>query len=172
MNHRIAILLVLAACGSKSTSAAKPTAPTAPLAWKDMNHDQRHAYMKDVVMPRSKEIFVAFDATRYANMDCKTCHGKGADDGSFEMPNPDIKPLPNTEELFMAWVAKDPDAGKVAGFMSQKVEPLMGELLGETVFDPKTNTGEFSCMNCHQLVDADGKVVKMEPHEGHDHDAH
>ena len=109
--HRLAIipaLLVVAACGG----ASHPTTPTpaAKVAWKDMNADQRTAFMKDVVMPRSKELFMAFDAERYKDMDCKTCHGPGADDKSFEMPNPDIAPLPNSEEAYMAWIAKDEDA--------------------------------------------------------------
>jgi hypothetical protein len=155
MNHRIVVLLLLAACGSSSTPVAAPAAPAAPVAWKDMNAEQRGVYMKDVVLPRSKEIFVAFDAVRYGNMDCKTCHGDGVDDGSFEMPNPKIKPLPDAEAM------------RFTTFMSQKVEPLMGELLGVTVFDPKTSTGEFSCMNCHQLVNADGVVVKPEAHAAH-----
>ena len=91
MFKRTSMLLLLAACGSSSTPVA---APAAPVAWKDMNAEQRGIYMKDVVLPKSKEIFVAFDATRYANMDCKTCHGDGVDDGSFEMPNPKIKSKP------------------------------------------------------------------------------
>ncbi len=160
-------MFVLAACGSSSKPAP---APAKPIAWKDMDATQREQYMKDVVMPRTKALFVAFDA-KYQSMDCKTCHGDGATDGTFEMPNPKIKPLPNTEEAFVAWVSKDAEAGRYAQFMATKLEPLMGELLQETVFDPKTGTGELSCQNCHQLVDASGQVV-IDPAHQHDHDHH
>lgn len=131
-----------------------------------MDGKQREQFMKDVVLPKSKELFVAFDA-KFADMNCKTCHGDGAEDGSFEMPNPKIKPLPNSEEGFMAWIAKEPDEGRWAGFMAQKLEPAVAEMLGEKPFDPKTKTGEFGCANCHELIDASGNRV---PHEKHDHD--
>jgi hypothetical protein len=133
-----------------------------------MNLEQRQTYMKEVVLPKARDIFIAFDAKKYEKMDCVTCHGDGVADGSFDMPNPKIKPLPNSEEAFMAWVAKEPEAGRYAQFMSEKVEPLMGELLQKVVFDPKTKTGELSCMSCHQLIDPSGKIVA--PPEGHDHD--
>ena len=155
-------MTLVAACGAPNKPAPAP-APAKPLVWKDMDATQRETYMKDVVMPRTKEIFVAFDP-KYASMDCKTCHGPGAEDGTFEMPNPKIKPLPNTEELFMAWINKDPEAARYTEFMATKLEPLMGELLQQKVFDPKTGTGQMTCSSCHQLVDGNGKVVP-DPHE-------
>jgi len=180
----LASSLGAAACGSKSPSptttttttttatgaeAAKPPLP-AGLVWRDMNADQRHQYMEETVMPRAKAVFTAFDAVTYKDMDCRTCHGAGAENGSFEMPDPRIKPLPNTPEAFMAWVQKDPRAAKYAQFMVQQVEPMMGELLHQTVFDPKTRTGELSCSSCHYLVDATGKVfVEPSRAESHEH---
>lgn len=159
-------IFVLAACGSSSKPAPEPAKA---VTWKDMDATQREQYMKDVVLPKTKELFVAFDA-KYQSMDCKTCHGDGATDGSFEMPNAKIKPLPNSEEAFVAWVSKDAEAARYAEFMSTKLEPLMGELLQEAVFDPKTGTGDFSCQACHQLVDASGQVVPSAKHHDHDHD--
>ena len=150
-------LAAAAACGSSSKSSMPPKG----LVWKDMNADQRHAYMEKVVMPKAKEVFAAFDP-KYASMDCKTCHGPGAEDGSFEMPNPKIRPLPNTPEAFMALMGKDADVQRFTPFMAAKVEPMMGELLHMTVFDPQTKTGELSCENCHTLVDEAGKVVAPE----------
>jgi hypothetical protein len=165
------LVLVLAACGG---SGAKPADPPAPRAWKDMSTDQRKEYMKEVVMPRAKEVFTAFDPG-YADMDCKTCHGRGDDDGTYEMPSAELRPLPNTPEAFMALVEKDADVKRFTPFMVEKVEPMMGELLQMTVFDPKTETGELSCETCHTLVDAAGNVVpprEREGHEHHDHDHH
>ena len=89
------------------------------------------------------------------------------------MPTPDIKPVPNTPEAFLACVAKDARAGKYAEFMSQQLEPLMGQLLHVEVFDPQTGKGDFSCSSCHYLVDASGKVApeprRVHEHEGHEH---
>ena len=134
-----------------------------------MDATQREQYMKDVVMPRSKELFVAFDA-KYATMDCTTCHGDGASDGSFEMPNGKIKRLPNSPDTFMAWIGKDAEAARYTEFMATKLEPLMGELLQVPVFDPKTKTGDLSCSTCHQLVDDSGNLAP-DP-RGRDHDHH
>jgi hypothetical protein len=161
--RRIAVpLVVLAACGGGSSKTTTPE-PATPLVWKEMDLEQRTKYMMDVVLPKTKELFVALDA-KYDTMDCITCHGDGAKDGSYEMPNPKIKPLPNTEEAFIAWVSKEPAAGKMAEFMATKLEPLMGELLQKSVYDPKTKTGELSCGTCHTLVDASGTIVTPEAH--------
>ncbi len=163
-------LAAAAACGSSSKSSMPPK----DMKWKDMNADQRKAYMEQVVMPKAKAVFAAFDP-KYQSMDCKTCHGPGAENGSFEMPNPAMRPLPNSEEAFMALMGKDAEVARYTPFMAQKVEPMMGELLNMTVFDPQTKTGELSCGACHTFVDESGKVVtpeklpKQEGHEGHAH---
>ena len=147
---KLALILALAACGSSSKSTTTP-AP-APTAWKDMNLEQRTEFMKREVMPKAKAIFVAFDETKYKDMDCATCHGDGAADGSFEMPNPKIKALPATEEAFMAWVSKDEEHARYTKMMSEELVPLMANLLGEKAFDPATKTGEFSCQACHTMA--------------------
>ena len=161
MIRSISLLLLVAACSSSSKSAQPPKG----MVWKDMNGDQRHWYMTNVVMPKAKAVFAEFDP-KYNTMDCKTCHGPGADDGSFEMPNPKIRPLPNTPEAFMALMEKDAEVKRFTPFMAGKVEPMMGELLHMTVFDPQTKTGEMSCQNCHVLVDETGKPVP--PEHGHE----
>jgi hypothetical protein len=156
---RFSFVTLCAKLGASCGSTPKSAAPPKDMVWKDMDPDQRAAYMKDVVLPKAKEIFVAFDP-KYQTMDCKTCHGDGATDHTFKMPNPKIRVLPNTEEAFMAWVGKDPDAARFTEFMAKKVEPLMGELLHEPVFDPKTKTGEFSCKDCHVLAAEVGPPVR------------
>lgn len=168
--YRIAFLLVAAAaCGGGASTKTNPE-PATPTTWKDMNLEQRQEYMKKVVLPRTKELFVAVDS-KYTTMDCVTCHGDGAMDGSFDMPNPKIRPLPNTEEAFTAWVQKEPHAGEMAQFMATKLEPLMGELLQKTTYNPETKTGEIGCSTCHTLIDSSGKVVEPE-HKPDDHDHH
>lgn len=153
----ILVLALVAACGSSSSAPQKPAAPT---AWKDMNLDQRQEYMKTVVLPKAKQIFVAFDAKKYADMNCETCHGDGAKDGSFDMPNPKIKALPATESAFMEWVSKDADAMRYTKMMSEELVPTMADLLGTKPFDPKTKTGKFSCPACHTMA---GETPKPAP---------
>lgn len=162
-------LVLVAACGSsaKAPKPADPADPAKALVWKDMNADQRKKFMEDVVMPKAKAVFVAFDP-KFEKMDCKTCHGAGVDTGHYEMPNPQIKPLPNSEAAFMAWLGKDPEAARYTPFMAEKVEPMMAELLHMTPFDPKTMTGELGCQTCHTLIDAEGKPFTP-PKLGHDH---
>jgi hypothetical protein len=143
------------AAGSAAGSAASP-APVADTnvaggdkPWKDMDKKERSAFMKKVVLPKAKELFATIDPKMKTT--CKTCHGKGADDHSFKMPTPDIKPLPATEEAFMAWIQKNPDEGKWAKFMGEQFTPAMAQLFGMKAFDPQTKTGDFSCTACHTL---------------------
>jgi mono/diheme cytochrome c family protein len=152
MKHVLFVLL-LAACGGPS---AKPvTTPEAPAPkWKDMNADQRMAFMKSTVLPRAKKLFGDFDPQKYAVVNCHTCHGKGSEDGSFEMPNPDIKALPASEEAYVAWISKDPEAARYTKFMSEQIVPAVAEMLDVKAFDPKTHTGEFSCPACHTMAKA------------------
>src|SRR6267142_6559142 len=106
------LLLVLIACQPASTPAptspatAPPTSPvtdarhasTVPLppvgpntmGWPTWSHDKKLAYMKQTVMPAAREIFSGFEPVRFATMTCETCHGQGARDGSYKMPNRDL----------------------------------------------------------------------------------
>jgi hypothetical protein len=146
--------------GSAAGSAAEaPAAPPAPVAdkpveggtklWKDMDKKERSTFMKQKVLPKAKELFATIDPKMTTN--CKTCHGKGAEDHTFKMPNPDIKPLPSTPDAFMAWIKKNPDEGKWAKFMGEQFTPAMAQLFGMQEFDPQTKTGDFGCIACHTL---------------------
>jgi len=117
--------------------------------WKDMDKKERSAFMKKVVLPKAKKLFATIDPKMKTT--CKTCHGKGADDHTFKMPNPSIQALPATEEAFTAWIKKNPDEGKWAKFMGEQFTPAMAEALGKKAFDPQTKTGDFSCTACHTL---------------------
>ena len=56
-------------------------------------------FMKQSVFPKMKDEFTTYDAKRYADMNCKTCHGDGATDGSFTMPNAKGPPKPRKAPL-------------------------------------------------------------------------
>ena len=156
----VAVLLATAACGggaatsppttSPAEAPAEPVveAPPADMAFKDMNDDQRKAFMKTVVLPRMKEVFVAFDAAEFGDMDCTTCHGEDAKAGKFEMPNAKLPALPGTQDGWDKLMA-DPDDARWLKFMAETVKPEMAKLLKMSEFDPATGVGDFSCHNCH-----------------------
>jgi hypothetical protein len=98
------------------------------------------------------ETFVAFDA-KFTSMNCETCHGDGAIDGSYAMPSPQIPPLPTTEEAFLEYM-KDPELARWSQFMIEEVWPEMADLLQVEKFNPETHQGGFSCSNCHTLEGA------------------
>lgn len=157
----VAIVLAAGACGGSSAGSSGGTEPKAS-DWKTMDHKARAKYMAKVVLPKMKEVFVAFDP-QFKDMDCKTCHGDGEIDGTFKMPNPKIRALPQSEEQFMVWLKVEPDLGKWGQFMGGKVEPMMAQLIGEEVKDEKTGKGEFSCLNCHTSVASDTPSPKPTP---------
>jgi hypothetical protein len=136
-------------------AAAPPLAPTTPEAapassgpttgWAAMNFTDRRHYMKTVVMPKMKEVFVAFDASRYAKVTCATCHGDGASEGSFRMPNPGLPRLPTTPDAFKKLMGDKP---AISQFMLTKVKPAMAKLLGVPEMTPENKIG-FGCLSCH-----------------------
>lgn len=110
-----------------------------------MSTDERKDYMKTVVYPKMKDDFTAFDAKRFAEMNCVTCHGDSAKDGTFKMPNPKLPKLPGDEAGLKALMEKKP---AIANFMKSKVVPHMASLLGEQPYNMQTHEG-FGCFECH-----------------------
>ena len=134
--------------GTTGTTTAGPVVGPPTVAWESMTKDQKKEFMKAVVAPKAKEMFLAFDSSRYANFSCATCHGDGANDGSFKMPNPKLPVLPNSPDGFRKLMSDKPTTME---FMSKQVKPTMAHLLGEAEFNPETKTG-FGCMECHTMV--------------------
>ena len=155
---RLVLLLsiVATACGGKSTTSpaggdtTTPTAgPTGPLAsgqWASMDPKAKGEFMGKVVMPRMAELFKGFDAEEFGEMDCKTCHGKGAEDHTFKMPSPDLPGL--SVDMIMN---PDADHKAVTEFMAQSVKPEMAALLGLPEYSQDNPQG-FGCFHCHPQV--------------------
>jgi hypothetical protein len=144
------LALAVIACAETTPAAPPPaTAPTPTaskeVAWADMVKEQRIDYMKSVVLPRMKQSFTHFSPDRYSKMNCVTCHGDGAADGSFKMPNPRLPVLPNSSEGFKELAAEKP---AVMDFMKSEVKPRMATMLGMPEWTPETKTG-FGCGACH-----------------------
>jgi len=125
-------------------AAAKPAGPP-EIPWADMNKDQRIDYMKSGVLPRMKQAFTNFSPDRFSKMNCVTCHGDSAADGSFKMPNPRLPKLPSTPDGFKRLAEEKP---AVMDFMKNEVKPKMAAMLGVPEWNPETKSG-FGCMECH-----------------------
>jgi hypothetical protein len=118
--------------------------PKLHVPWVEMNRGQRIDYMVKTFLPKMKANFVAFDAKRFARMDCATCHGDGVEDGTFILPNPKLPKLLEND-LFAKHRHATPE---ITQFMLEKVEPDVAKLLEVPAFDPATRKG-LSCYNCH-----------------------
>jgi hypothetical protein len=121
----------------------------ATIVWKDMSYADRSRYMHDVIVPRMGEVFRAFDAKAFATFECATCHGAGAKDGSFTMPNAALPALPGNAMGFQALMKEKPAWMK---FMGRQVRPRMAALLGKDEIDmrnPKPDA--FGCKDCHTM---------------------
>lgn len=113
-----------------------------------MTKDQRIEYMKTTVLPRMKQAFTAFDPDHFDKMNCVTCHGDSATDGSFKMPNPRLPVLPNSPEGFKRLASERP---AIMDFMKNEVKPRMAALLGMPEWTPETKSG-FACGACHTMA--------------------
>ncbi|MEI8135053.1 MAG: hypothetical protein WCH46_08290 [bacterium] len=127
---------------NQAIAHAQVSSADAPIDWEKMDHAARLAYMRKVVLPTMKAEFAKFNPERFDNVRCSTCHGDGAMDGSYKMPNAKLWKLPRSKD---GWAKADTS---LVRFMRSTVKPKMAELLGMKPFDMKTNTG-FGCGNCH-----------------------
>ena len=130
-----------AATGSDAGSAAEAPPPDDFLK---KTKEDKMKIMKEKVMPAMAKAFKGHDAKKFAKFNCKSCHGKTADDKTWKMPNPDLPPLD-----FEALQAGKQEP-KMAKFMAEVVSPDMAKILELRHFDPKEpEKGGFGCLACH-----------------------
>lgn len=128
-----------ASAASSASASASASAPSS--TFDALSHEQKVAFMKDSVIPKMGEIFKAYDGKKYAKINCGTCHGPGAREGKFEMPNASLPKFADFPEAMKK-------NKKATEWMASTVLPEMAKLLGEAPFDPATKQG-FGCFNCH-----------------------
>jgi hypothetical protein len=109
-----------------------------------LDHKAQAQFMKDHVVQDMKVAFQGFDAKKFADFDCKTCHGKDAKAKHFEMPNPELP------KLDFAAIQAGKQKPKMAEFMEKTVKPQMAKILQQPEFDPVAKTGKFGCLACHE----------------------
>jgi len=148
--------LSLALAYTDGASAADPAPAVTPTAarkveWENMSFDQRKKLMKSTVLPELKKAFQSFDPKKYKRFTCVTCHGDGATDGKFKMPNAKLPKLPPPTDRagFTALQEKKPELVK---FMKTVVAPKVAELIGLPEWSPQIPKG-FGCYACHTSAD-------------------
>jgi len=129
----------------EGSGVAAGAAVPGPGQWDTWTVEQKKAYMKGAVLPKMGALFQAFAPSHYAEPTCATCHGPGAKDGSFTMPNPALPKLPTTAAGFEQLRGQHT---KIFDFMSNQVVPTMASLIGEEPYDHQTQQG-FGCFECH-----------------------
>jgi hypothetical protein len=148
MKLLIPLVLLAAACGSKSPSTtttptggdASATVVLPDVPFDKLDHDQRIAFMKQKVVPTMKPLFQNHDPKRFAEFGCKTCHGKQAKEGKFDMPNPE---LPKLTFADMSKFKKED-----LEWMGKEIMPTMAKTLGQEPYSEQNPKG-FGCLECH-----------------------
>lgn len=142
----------IVACAAKQTPPDQAAQAQAagdiagpPSPWKDMTGEERGAYMKNVVLPKMKDVFARFDAKHFADVTCATCHGENPKEAKFKMPSPKIPRLPADPAKFKEELAEHPE---MADFMAKTVKPVMAALLGLPEYSQENPQG-FGCGGCH-----------------------
>jgi hypothetical protein len=126
------------------TAAAPEAPPSSPAhdVWKEgMTKDQQIAFMKKNVVPEMEPVFKGYNAKRYAEFGCKTCHGP-----KFKEPKDYLPKLTFKDGKLTAFA----DKPEISKFMAEQVVPHMATAMGLKPYDVTTHTG-FGCNGCHTV---------------------
>lgn len=134
-----AALGLLSCATSQPATTGEPATQTAARpAWADMTPEQKGQVMKDVVMPRARELFSTYNPQKFADVKCSLCHGPNPKERAFKMPSPD---LPEFEPSMFE------DHPDMSMFMKNQVMPMVAEAMGLRPFDGQS--GDVRCTTCH-----------------------
>ena len=153
---RLLLIALVAACGGKPStttttptppagSAAEATKPLPDVPFDQLDQDQRAQFMKEKVVPGMKAVFQNHDPKMYADFGCQTCHGKEAEKGHFDMPNPDLPKIGKTTD-WSKFKKEDIE------WMKNDVKPTMAKILGQPEWSPENPKG-FGCVECHPAAE-------------------
>jgi hypothetical protein len=135
--------ILVAACAAAPTPAPAPISASADLPFSAMSSAQRLEHMKRVIRPEMGALFKEFDAVRFADFGCKTCHGLNGDDTHDVLPT--LHFTANGHEKLMA------EKPAIMKFMIERVAPSMADKLHEKRYDQATRSG-FGCGGCHRIT--------------------
>lgn len=114
--------------------------------WDDMSYDEKEWYMVGKVHPVMRQIFQTFNEKKYEGekFECTPCHGENPEARKYKMPSDHLAPVPafGSEE----W--KSMENARMFKFMTKRVTPAMGTLLGKEGWNHETGSG-YSCWGCH-----------------------
>jgi len=96
------------------------------------------------VLPRAAALFRAWRPERYAQVDCRLCHGPSPASVNFRMPSAHLPRLSGAVLLGPEF-AKHPETTRLK---LDKLVPTMSEALGLSGFSVVTRRG-FGCYSCH-----------------------
>ncbi len=134
--------LVLWGCYPKGIGPAGPDGK--PLTWEEMNQTERKAHMSKVILPKAAALFSAWRPERFAQADCRLCHGQGPKTGKYHMPTAYLPRL-SGELLLGPEFEKHPETTRLK---LDRLVPMMADSLGLKSFSIVTRTG-FGCYSCH-----------------------
>lgn len=109
--------------------------------WSTMSHEDKEMDMVGRFLPIFSEIFREHDAEEYASFGCESCHGTDMRERNFEMPSPQLPPIPLAGTPGYAQLQQS--EGEMMRFMEEQVNPPMQTMLGMGA--------TFTCNGCHPL---------------------
>ncbi len=111
--------------------------------WSTMSHDDKEMDMIARFLPITKEMFQEYDASRFADFGCESCHGTDMREREFAMPSAQLPAVPAAgTPAYQNMASALPE---MTHFMEEQVTPTMGTMLG---------MGDtFTCNGCHPTPD-------------------